>query len=419
MKSLAERDRKVIWHPYSQHGLNREILPVVSASGAYIKLADGRDILDGISSWWVNIHGHAHPQIVRAIAEQAAKMEHVIFAGFTHEPAIELAELLTSFAPIQSAGLSRVFYSDNGSTAVEVALKMAYQYHLNQGCETRRRFIALSHSYHGDTLGAMAVGEPSGFHRQFRPLMPEVDFVEAGNLAQLTELLEHSPNSHAAFIFEPLVQGAAGMLMYDPVYLQKAVALCREKNVLTICDEVFTGFYRTGKCFAFQHVDIRPDLLCLSKGITAGFLPLAVTLTTEKVYSAFISKEIRTAFLHGHSYTANPIACAAAVASWHLIQSPETWAQIEMIVARTRKHVERLRHLPGVKETRCLGTIGVVELNGDVDYYSSSTGSFLTRALAQGVLLRPLGNVLYTVPPYCCTEAEIDRLYQVIENLCR
>lgn len=414
---MMERDKKVIWHPYSQHGLNPLILPVVSARGGYLRLADGREILDGISSWWVNIHGHAHPALVQAIEKQASKMEHVIFAGFTHEPAIELAELLTQYPAIQRAGLSRVFYSDNGSTAVEVALKMAYQYHLNLGNAPRNRFIAFHHSYHGDTLGAMSVGEPVGYHSQFRSLMPEVDFVEPGDFAGLCKIVERYPDSHAALIFEPLVQGAGGMRMYDPDDLEKMVQFCKAHSILTIADEVFTGFYRTGKCFAIEYLSIQPDFLCLSKGITGGFLPLAVTLTAERIYSAFLSQDIRAAFLHGHSYTANPIACAAGIASWNLLQSVDCKSRVEMISNRTQTHIQRLKNHPKVISARCLGTIGAVEIRNSFDYFSEKPGALLNAAIQKGVLLRPLGNVFYAVPPYCLESEEIDRIYNTMEEL--
>lgn len=417
MKDLLNSDRNLIWHPYSQHGLNRPILPVVSAKGAYLKLADGRDILDAISSWWVNIHGHSHPQICKAIEKQASHLEHVIFAGFTHEPAVQLAELLTGYPSIQKLGLSKVFYSDNGSTAVEAALKIAYQFHINRKSAGRDRFLALSQSYHGDTLGAMAVGEPSGFHSQFRPLMPQVDFVEPGNLPQLESILESHGNSYAAFIFEPLVQAAGGMRMYSPTYLEAAVELCRSKGILTISDEVFTGFYRTGKCFAFEHANIRFDLMCLSKGITGGFLPLAVTLATEEVYAAFFSKDIRTAFLHGHSYTANPIACAAAVESWKMLESPQCRARVEEISQVTHQNIEKLSKHPRVRSARSLGTIGAIELDMNVNYFSMDSGTVMKIALDRNVLLRPLGNVIAAVPPYCCTPQEITRIYETMRDI--
>lgn len=314
LTNLIEKDNQVIWHPYSQHGLNPLILPVKSAQGAYLHLEGGGKILDAISSWWVNIHGHSHPALCRALTRQAETLEHVIFAGFTHQPAVELAETLIQYEPLQKAGMRKAFYSDNGSTAVEVALKMAFQYFQNRGIEGRDRFLALNHSYHGDTLGAMAVGEPSGFHTQFRKLMPPVDFVEPGNCDALKEILQQRGHSYAAFIFEPLVQGASGMKMYDKEYLEEALRLCKEYGVLTICDEIFTGFYRTGRCFAFEHVSAAaPDFICVSKGLTGGFLPLAITLTTEDVFTAFVSQDVKNAFLHGHSYTANPLACAVAL----------------------------------------------------------------------------------------------------------
>ncbi len=420
-KSLSERDGDVLWHPYSQHGLNRPILPVVSGSGAYLKLSDGREILDAISSWWVNIHGHSHPRLVQAIQKQASQLEHVIFSGFTHEPAVELAELLTQQASIRKSGLRKVFYSDNGSTAVEVALKMAFQFYLNRGMEPRNRFLALSHSYHGDTLGAMAVGEPKGFHSQFRSLMPQVDFVDSNHWEQLEVRLAEHGKDYAAFIFEPLIQGAAGMKLISPRFLERAVQLCRKHGILVICDEIFTGFYRTGKCFAFEHMNLVPDLLCVSKGITGGFLPLAATLTSEEVYEAFLSKEIRTAFLHGHSYTANPIACAVAVESWKLLHTSECQQRIQDIVEITEKRISRFKEDPNLfsklKDARCLGTIGAIELKNDQNYFSSHAINWMDLAIEKNVLLRPLGNVLYTVPPYCVNSEEIHRIYDVMEAL--
>ncbi len=418
--SLSQRDRQVIWHPYSQHGLNRQILPVVKSHGAYLELEDGQKILDAISSWWVNLHGHAHPALVHAAQKQASQLEQVIFAGFTHEPAIELAEALIQYSPLNKARMSKVFYSDNGSTAVEVALKMAYQFHWNQGIRTRKKFLALSQSYHGDTLGAMAVGEPDGFHQLFRSLLPHVDFIELGQLNHLQERLKVNGNQYAAFIFEPLVQGAAGMRSVNIDFLEKAVELCQEKGVLAICDEVFTGFYRTGKCFAFEHTQIVPDLICLSKGITGGFLPLAVTLTSEKVYEAFLSQEIKTAFLHGHSYTANPIACAVALESWKLLWSQECQSRIQEICRITQDRISKMFAHRKIKDARCFGTIGAIEMKLDLNYFSSQAGqtvNLLDAALKKNVLLRPLGNVVYAVPPYCIKNSELHRIYDVMEEL--
>jgi adenosylmethionine-8-amino-7-oxononanoate aminotransferase len=417
---LLQRDRSLIWHPYSQHGLNQELLPVVSAQGAYLKLADQREILDGISSWWVNIHGHGHPEIAKAIYDQAKTLDHVIFAGFTHHPAVELAECLTQYSSIRNAGLTKVFYSDNGSTAVEVALKMAYQYHQNRGDRKRTRFLALRNSYHGDTLGAMAVCEPEGFHQIFQKLLPQVDFIDPyspNGFQDLEALLEKNSREYAAFIFEPLIQGAGGMRIYEREFLRQAVERCQHSGVLTIADEVFTGFFRTGTCFAFEQAQIRPDLVCLSKGLTGGVLPLAVTLANEEIYSAFLGNEIRTAFLHGHSYTANPVSCAAGLASWKLLHQLETSSQIEMISSVTRAEIQQLTQIPSVQAARSIGTIGAVELKNSTNYFSSQTKSVLKYSVERGVLLRPLGNVIYAVPPYCCTSEEIKRIYRTIAQL--
>jgi adenosylmethionine-8-amino-7-oxononanoate aminotransferase len=423
MAELIARDRRLLWHPYSQHGsLNDTVLPVVRARGARITLREGdreREVIDAISSWWVNIHGHGEPAIADAIHRQALEMEHVIFAGFTHEPAVALAERLIDDLGAKGQALSRVFYSDNGSTAVEVALKMAFQYHYNRGEKQRTRFIALRGSYHGDTLGAMAIGDPGGFHTLFQPLLPEVDFVAPGDMEALIRLLDERPGRHAAFVFEPMIQGASGMRLVPPAFLDSAGALCAKHGILNIADEVFTGFFRTGRGFAIEHLTLKPDLLCLSKGITGGFLPLAATLATEAVYAAFLDPALARAFLHGHSYTANPIACAAALASWKLLQEPPRLARIAAIGAKTAAWIERLAAHPRVANARSLGTIGAIDLrleNG-TGYFAPDRSRLLTAALARGVLLRPLGNVLYSVPPYCISDDELDLVYETMEAL--
>ncbi len=416
-RTLQARDQHVIWHPFSQHGLHEEILPVASAKGAYLTLEDGRQVIDAISSWWVNIHGHSNARIADAIYKQAQSMEHVIFAGFTHQPAVKLAEQLVKMCRDRNMKLSRCFYSDNGSTAVEVALKMAFQFHFNRGDSKRTRFLALNQAYHGDTLGAMAVGEPDGFHRLFKPLLPEVDFVGPDQMDEFERKVENDGDSIAAFIFEPIVQGASGMKMYSPQFLRDAVALCKEKGILTIADEVFTGFYRTGKWLASEYAEIEPDLLCLSKGITGGFLPLAVTLATEEVYSGFLSKQLSTAFLHGHSYTANPLACAAALESCKMLEEPSCIENRTRIANVTEKRIRALGNHSQVKFARSLGTIGAIELKKEMSYFDGGRGRLIQRALEKGVLLRPLGNVIYTVPPYCVTEGELNQIYETMEEL--
>jgi adenosylmethionine---8-amino-7-oxononanoate aminotransferase len=414
--SWADRDRELLWHPYTQHGLRREILPVSSAQGAWLELEGGHRVLDAISSWWVNVHGHSHPAIVRAIQEQAARLEHVIFAGFTHEPAVRLAEVLVAASREAGARSSRVFYSDNGSTAVEAALKIAYQFHVNRGQTGRTGFLALRGSYHGDTLGAMAAGDPDGFHALFRPLMPEVDFVDPGDSEALEKLIDRKAGSIAAMIVEPLVQGASGMRMYPADYLKKAAALCREAGILFICDEVFTGFHRTGTCFAFEQAGIAPDLITLSKGITGGFLPLAATLATEEIFDAFGGTEIRRAFLHGHSYTANPIACAAALESWRLLQLPECQAAIANIATITRERIAALGRKRGVRAARSLGTIGAIEI-GQGGYFTGRKRDLAREAIERGVLLRPLGDTLYSVPPYCVGDRELELIFDTMDAL--
>jgi adenosylmethionine-8-amino-7-oxononanoate aminotransferase len=414
---ILERDKKYVWHPYTQHGLDESLFSAQSAHGSYITLENGQKILDGISSWWVNLHGHGRPEIVAAISNQAQTLEHVVFAGFTHGPAVELAQILVTEMKEKNTQIEKVFYSDNGSTAVEVALKMAYQYHINVTGKPRPKFLALHGSYHGDTFGAMSVGEPSGFHTKFKDLLPRVDFIQPDDFKELEEAFSENSKEYAAIIVEPMVQGAGGMLMHSAEYLKRISELCLLHNVLLICDEVFTGFYRTGKAFAFEHAELKPDLICVSKGITGGFLPLAATLTTDKIFKAFKGNEVAKAFLHGHSYTANPISCAAAVASWKILKSNETQDNIINILELTEKNISELRKNPLIKDARALGTIGAVTMKFDFDYMSGAGSWFKRRAIEKGVLLRPLGPVLYGVPPYCVTEAEVNLIYKTITDL--
>lgn len=400
------KNHPYIWHPFTQHGLETEFFHVKSGKGAWLTLEDGKPVLDAISSWWTTLHGHAHPFIANAIYEQAKTLEHVIFAGFTHEPAIKLAETLVHAT---HNALTRCFYSDNGSTAVEVAMKMAYQYHQNRGDKKRNRFLSLTNAYHGDTLGSMALSARNSYHQRFNELLPSVDFIDPCN----SNFLVENVDQYAALIVEPLVQGAAGMRMHTPQDLHKLVEICKAHQILLICDEVFTGFYRTGACFAFLQADIQPDFLCLAKGLTGGFLPLAVTLTTEGIFEAFSSRRIEDAFLHGHSYTANPLACRAALASWELLQMPETQDSIKRIARHTETLVKELSAHPNVKEARSLGTIGAIETK-NAPVHSAKIRQY---ALQHQVLLRPLGSVLYTVVPYCVTNKELEHIYQTIAGI--
>ena len=399
-----------IWHPYTQEAAEPAPISIDRGEGAYLYTRDGRRLIDGISSWWVNLHGHAHPLIAEAVAAQARKLEHVIFAGFTHEAAEEFAARLARVLPPE---LDRLFYSDNGSTAVEAALKIAVQHWYNQGRKEKCRIVALDHAYHGDTLGAMSVSADSPFTAAFDALRLPVLRVRDAN--GLDRLLSAKQNEIAAMIVEPLVQAAAGMLMYPAEELKRFRELCTAHDVLLIADEVFTGFGRTGRMFACEHAGITPDLMCLSKGLTGGFLPLAVTVCRREIYEAFHSSDRTRTFFHGHSYSGNPLGCAAAIASLKVF---ETELVFDRIAAIERIHRERLpafQNHPRVADVRMLGTIAALELQADdAGYLSNLRTRLYDFFIEHGVLLRPLGNVVYTVPPYVIRPEDLHYIYDVI-----
>lgn len=414
---MQSRDAGVLWHPYTQEKTAPAPIPVVRAKGVWLELEDGRKILDGISSWWVNIHGHSHDYLNEALAKQAKELEHVIFAGFTHEPAIDLAEKLIKFLP---PGLTRVFYSDNGSTAVEVALKMAYQFWANCNQE-RRTFVALTNAYHGDTFGAMAASDDSSFTAPFKNLLFKVLRAGSPNAADFVESLETilvaNAAEIAAVIVEPMLQGAGGMIVWQAESLRRVRELCDEHNVLLIADEVLTGFGRTGKMFACEHAPITPDLICLSKALTAGYLPLGVTAAKDKIYQAFFSDDRQKTFFHGHSFTANPLACAIARASLELFERENSLAKIAFINQKFNRRLPALRELEIVEDVRIIGAVAAIELKARGGYLAN-IGQFLFQEfLTRGILLRPLGNVLYFMPPYVITESEIDFVLDEIENV--
>jgi adenosylmethionine-8-amino-7-oxononanoate aminotransferase len=397
--SIVDRDCAVLWHPYTQMLTAPAPLPIARAEGVWLYTEDGRRILDGISSWWVNIHGHSHPKLNAALAAQAGEMEHVVFAGCTHRPAVELAERLIAILP---KGLARVFYSDNGSTAVEVALKLAIQYWRNLGQPNRRTFITLHNAYHGDTVGAMSAGEDSAFTRAFSPIMFPVERVHG--LDDMEHHLRGAGDSVAAVLIEPMLQGAGGMIVWPAEFVAGVRGLCDRYQTLLIADEVLTGFGRTGKMFACEHAGITPDIICLSKALTAGYLPLGVTATTADVYNAFLSDDRAKTFFHGHSYTANPLACAVALASLDLFRDEAVLANVSRLEHQLRAGFEPLRSLGDV---RVIGGIAAVELVSDKPGYLDQIGPRLAAAfLERGLLLRPLGNVVYFMPPYCITESE-------------
>jgi len=439
---LLARDRLHLWHPYTQMRTAPPPLPIVAGKGVYLYTEDGRTILDGISSWWVNIHGHSHPALNAALAEQAGRLEHVMFAGCTHPPAVDLAERLVARLP---RGLTRVFYSDNGSTAVEVAVKLAAQYWINAGEPQRDAFVTLHHAYHGDTVGAMSVSEDSIFTRAFTPLLFPVTRAHApycyrcplgleratcnvACLGDLEEKLVALAGTAAAVIVEPMLQGAGGMITWPAEFLAGVRRLCDRFGVLLIADEVLTGFGRTGRMFACEHAGVTPDIICLSKALTAGYLPLGATCMTDAVHEAFLSDDRARTFFHGHSFTANPLACAVALASLDLFETDRTLDRVARLEAQLRAGLAPLAPYPLVGDVRVIGGVGAIELVSDkttraAGGYLDDIGPRLAAAfLDRGLLLRPLGNVLYFMPPYVITEEEtawaIDQIGEVLEEMC-
>lgn len=403
-----------IWHPFTQHGLNEPIPLIARSEGVWLHGADGRRWIDAISSWWVTTHGHSHPRIMAAIAEQAGRMDQLIFAGWTHEPAETLAAGLTAMMP---AALTRVFFSDSGSTAVEVALKMALGYWLHRG-EPRQRIVVMEHSYHGDTIGTMSVGERGVYNRAYEPLLFDVTtvpFPHAGAEQATYDALEAACRSGAAaFIVEPLVLGAGGMLVYPPAVLAELAAICARHGVLFIADEVMTGWGRTGTLLACEQAGVVPDLLCLSKGLTGGAIPLAVTMASEPIYAAHLAPDRARMFFHSSSYTANPIACAAACANLAIWREEPVRERIATLAAR---QAERIARLPNVENARACGTIAAAELRSDQQGYLAGVAPrFNAAAREAGVLLRTLGNTVYVMPPYCISEGELDQVYGVIAD---
>ena len=424
---LTERDKQHIWHPYTQAKTEQPPIPIVKGKGAWLIDKNGKKYLDAISSWWVNIHGHAHPYIAKKIAEQAKQFEQVIFAGFTHEPAIRLAERILRLLP---GNYSKVFFSDNGSTAVEVAIKMAIQYWHNKGIK-KTKIIAFKGGYHGDTFGAMSASGRSVFTNPFSELLFEVIHIEPPlkgkeqiSIKQLkSEISKPQTTNHkqqtACFLFEPLVLGAGGMLMYDAEPLDEMISICKKNNALTIADEVMTGFGRTGKLFATEYLKNQPDIICLSKGITGGFMPLGLTACREEIYQAFYSDDRAKTFFHGHSYTANPLACAAANASLDLVEKKEFKKALKRIQSRHAAFAKELARNPQVENVRTRGTILAFDLKTKevTSYLNKERAKIYDFFIEQGILLRPLGNTIYVMPPYCISDKELEIVYDAIADL--
>jgi adenosylmethionine-8-amino-7-oxononanoate aminotransferase len=420
-----------IWHPFTNSALDAPPLHVVRAEGVWLYTQDGRRILDAISSWWVNLHGHANPRIAAAIAAQAQKLEHVILAGFTHDAAEELASRLRAWV---APNLTHLFFSDDGSTAVEVAMKLAVQHFSNRGRTQKKEIVALTHGYHGDTAGAMSASDDSPFTEPFRAMRFPVHRVHSAYcyrcpvglkreschiecVQQLATLLAERSEQIAAVVVEPMLQAAGGMIVYPVEFLQKIRQLCTDYDMLLIADEVLTGFGRTGKMFACDLAGVVPDLMCLSKGITGGFLAMGVTLCNGEVAAAFHSENRAHTFYHGHSYTGNALACAAANASLQIFADEPVFDRIATIARITGERLEQFRGMHQVGDTRQIGTIGAIELRADdPGYLSAIRPKLYNFFLERGVLLRPLGNVVYVLPPYVISPQELNRAYDVIQE---
>ena len=408
-------DQKNIWHPFSPLS-EKPVIQVKKGRGVYLQTIDNRWIMDCISSWWVNTHGHANKQISRAISKQSRKLEQVIFAGFTHEPAVKLSQLLLNLLPDNQ---SKLFFSDDGSTSVEVALKLAIQYWKNLG-KPRRKIIAIDGAYHGDTFGSMSVGERGIFNLPFFDFLFEVDFIpfpEGDGANSITKMKELVSDDTALFIFEPLVQGASGMRMYTPEILDELLGIAKTKDIICIADEVMTGFGRTGKVFATDYLTHDPDIFCLSKGITGGFLPMGVTTVSQEITKTFDATDYAKTFFHGHSYTANPLACAAAVESLKILGSQKCRDQIEMISKSHAEFVSATKVPKSIREIRSWGTILRIELKvDDPGYVSMIKEQIYDFFMSRNLLLRPLGHVIYVLPPYVIEPKELKKIYQAIHQ---
>ncbi len=416
--NFSEIDKQNIWHPFTQHQIAVDQLCIVSADGCYLEDEQGNRYLDAISSWWTNLFGHRHPYITQSIKNQLNTLDHVLFAGFTHPAAVELSQKLLKILPSNQA---KLFFSDNGSTAVEVALKMAFQYWYNKGMP-KTRIVAFKHAYHGDTFGAMSVGARGVFNRPFESLFFEVDTIDLPNEDNIETLLSEyeqilSRGDVAAFIFEPLVLGSAGMKMYNASHLDELLSVAAKYDVLCIADEVMTGFGRTGKHFATDYLNHKPDMLCMSKGITGGFMPLGVTSCTMEIYAAFLSTDKLKTFFHGHSYTAYSLACAAASATMDVLE--KEWQMVEQLCKWQAAHVLQLVNHNRVAQIRQTGTIVAFEIKSGnkADYFNEIRDKFYSEILKRGVLLRPLGNTVYIMPPYTINREELQFVYNQINEV--
>ena len=417
--NLTERDSQYLWHPYTQHKTAALPIAIKKGKGALLWDENNKEYIDAIASWWVNPYGHSNTFIADAIYKQLTTLEHVLFGGFTHEPAILVAEKLMEILPKNQ---QKIFFSDNGSTAVEVAIKVALQYFFNKG-EKRTTIIAFENAFHGDTFGAMAASGISFFVEAFEGMFIDVVRIPVpvkGQEQESYDALQSVIKNHncAGFIFEPLVQGAAGMVMYEPESLDKLMRICQENNVLTIADEVMTGFGKTGKTFATDYLVEKPDMMCLSKALTGGTIPMAITTFTQDLFDAFYDDDINKALFHGHTFTANPTGCAAALASLELLQTDEMQVNIVRVNQNHLEFQERIKIHPKVATTRVLGVIFALEIKTEssASYYGTLRNKLYDFFIENGVILRPVGNIVYILPPYIITDEQLQKVYQVVEN---
>lgn len=417
--TLTEKDSQYLWHPYTQHKTSQTPIAISRGEGALLWDENNKEYIDAIASWWVNPFGHSNKIIADAIYKQLTTLEHVLFGGFTHEPAINVAEKLIEILPKNQ---QKIFFSDNGSTAVEVAIKVALQYFFNKN-EKRTTIIAFENAFHGDTFAAMAASGISFYTQAFQGMFIDVVRIPVpvkGQEEESFEALRNVIQNHncAGFIFEPLVQGAAGMVMYEPEALAKLIEICKENKVLTIADEVMTGFGKTGKNFAMDYVSEVPDMICLSKALTGGTIPMAITTFTQEVFDAFYDDDINKALFHGHTFTANPTGCAAALASIDLLQTPEMQANIERINKSHLSFQKKIENHSKVITARTLGVIFAVEIKSDSEesYYGSMRTKLYNFFIDKGVILRPVGNIVYILPPYIMTDEQLQKVYKTIEE---
>ena len=415
--TLKERDKKHLWHPLTQHKLHPEAIAIKKAKDCVLTDEDGKDYIDAIASWYTCMYGHCNDYITDRVYKQMQQLDQVVFSGFTHEPAVELSEKLIAILPENQ---KKLFFSDNGSSSVEIGIKMALQYHFNKG-ETRQTLIAFEDGFHGDTFGAMSVSGLSVYNGPFEELLLDVKRIptpNGENTGDILAQLEHitANNKVAGFVYEPLVQGAAAMKMHDKNGLELILSFCKKHQIITVADEVMTGFGKTGTYFASQQLEIKPDIMCLTKALTAGLLPMAITSCSLEIYDAFYSDDIAKGLFHGHTYSANPLACTAAIAGIELLTSTDMQSNIKRVIASHKSFGEHIKQHEKVSSTRQSGVIFALDLNVKMERYGNLRDKLFKFFMDQGVFLRPLGSTIYILAPYTISKIQLDKIYNTIES---